>query len=756
MATRARVVAPFALAALSIAAALSLSRVLDSGRFVLPVIGAALLPHAIGALARRLRWSTLIWLGLMVVALDAYVVWILVPSTTWLGIPTSDTLDTIGQLLRDGWNLLRSAPAPAPVTDGTILLAVLATWTVAAVADWLAFRRNATLAACAPALVLFVWSSTLGTSDHQTLTIAGFAVAAGVFLVVQNIAVLDRRRSWLVSPQVSRGRWLLPAVFLGLVALTVGLVLAPALPGAESDPILDFANPGPHHNGGRSYRTRVPPLVDVRDKLKALDNVEVFTVRAAQRDYWRIAALDDFASNGQSAQWTLSAEGSDQVSTDLPQHGPTGSLHQEFDIETLGERWLPAAYRPVATNTPALVVTSSGTLVSDEDSVEGLRYTVDSTLAPQAPVSAQQQAQTARPVPHELQKYTALPGNLPTPIRDLARQVVTEANATTPYAQAAALRDFFWANFTYDIGVDLGDDTNAISTFLQVRRGFCVQFASTYAVMARSLGIPARVAVGFTPGRSAGDVFHVQSHDAHAWPEFRLAGLGWTLLFDPTPPANATTPGGSSLTAQAGTTSPPPPQSTVTTLGPSATTSPPNGGSTPETPAPTTLAPVPSRVSTAAPDHGSNPWFVVIALLAAIVAAIVLYVVVVITAKSRRRARRREAAEPAAAVQGAWEEALDSLHVARVPRDPALTPLEFARSAPRHGVTAATRPLRSLASTYTISRYGTTPPSTNDVDRAWASVEELDRALDTGVTRWQRLRRRLDPSPLRTRSGRRV
>ena len=53
MATRARVVAPFALAALSIAAALSLSRVLDSGRFVLPVVGAALLPHAIGALARR-------------------------------------------------------------------------------------------------------------------------------------------------------------------------------------------------------------------------------------------------------------------------------------------------------------------------------------------------------------------------------------------------------------------------------------------------------------------------------------------------------------------------------------------------------------------------------------------------------------------------------------------------------------------------------------------------------------------------------
>ena len=80
-----------------------------------------------------------------------------------------------GAQLRGGWHLLRTAPAPARVTDGTLLLAVVATWTVATVADWLAFRRNATLAAVAPALVLFVWSSTLGTSSDETLTVAGFA-----------------------------------------------------------------------------------------------------------------------------------------------------------------------------------------------------------------------------------------------------------------------------------------------------------------------------------------------------------------------------------------------------------------------------------------------------------------------------------------------------------------------------------------------------------------------------------------------------
>ena len=128
---------------------------------------------------------------------------------------------------------------------------------------------------------------------------------------------------------------------------------------------------------------------------------------------------------------------------------------------------------------------------------------------------------------------------MPTVIAGTAQQVVADAGATTPYAQAEALRDYFWANYVYDLDVDPRDDTNAIASFISEKRGFCVQFASTYAVMARSLGIPSRVAVGFTPGDRRDGVFHVQSHNAHAWPEIWLAGLGWTHLFDPTPPAGS-------------------------------------------------------------------------------------------------------------------------------------------------------------------------------------------------------------------------
>ena len=123
--------------------------------------------------------------------------------------------------------------------------------------------------------------------------------------MVQNIAVLDQRRSWLVSSKPARGHWLAPAVLLGLVALLVGLVLAPALPGAENDPILEFANSGPNRNGGRSYSTRVPPLVDVGAKLQTEDNYEVFTVQAVAT---RVLATHRARRLHDRGRWAVDAE----------------------------------------------------------------------------------------------------------------------------------------------------------------------------------------------------------------------------------------------------------------------------------------------------------------------------------------------------------------------------------------------------------------------------------------------------------------
>jgi transglutaminase-like putative cysteine protease len=733
--------APVALAALSVVVALSLGRMFASSRFVVPVVIAALLPHLIGWLSRRLRRPA--WFGMLLsAALLVAFLFVRVAST-----PHSvSVVQALGNQLNAGWHLLRTAPAPAPATRGAILLACIAVWVTAALADWLAFTRKATLGAVAPALVFFVWTSALGSTDDRLLATAAFCLAAGAFLVVQNIAVLDTRRSWLVSDGSARAHWLLPATALGGVAIVIALLLAPVLPGAGGDPVVDFANPARNGSGGRSYRPSLAPFVDIGDKLSQPANAELFTVKSRLPDYWRIAALDTY-SNAGGGQWTLSASGDGNVSVGLPTDAPAGTLVQDFAIGALTERWLPAAYRPVAISLDGtLVVTSSSTLVTDRDSVSGLDYTVASSV-PLLRATAEQQAATAAPVPASVKPYTQLPSDVPPTIGDQAQQVVKAAGATTPYAEAAALRDFFRdpANgFVYDTSIGADDSSNAIVQFLQNRHGFCVQFASAYAVMARSLGIPARVGVGFTPGQLGSDGrYHVTTHDAHAWPEVWLAGIGWTHMFEPTPAAGGgVVAGGSNLPGDAVGGATTPATTTVpqtTQPGQTAPTSPPSGG-TGSTPSGGGGA----RPTLTADHGGSSPWPAIVAVVLGLLVLVGAYVGAVLFAKSRRRARRRHTDDPTAAVAGAWEEALDRLREARVEPDPALTPLELAHDVPARTHPAVQSPMHDLAAAYTITRYGTDAPEADTAERAWANVALLERALDTDQGLRERWRRRLD------------
>lgn len=758
MAARARLLAPLTLAAVSIGASLSLARVFDSGEFVLPVIGAAVLPHAVGAFCRRRRWPTALALGISLLALIAYIVWALEPSTTRYGFPLVDTWDTIGRHLRNGWETLRTTPAPAPVTDGAVLLAVVATWIVATSADWLAFTRQAVLGALAPALVLFVWSSTLGTSESWEISAGAFAVLAGCFLYEQNLALLDRRRSWLVTRGSARAPSIVPTAIVATVAVVVALVLAPAIPGAGADPILDFDTADGTRAGGQSYEASIAPLVDVGEKLNAIEVPDLFSVRSERGDYWRITALDEYSGTG-GGQWTLQAEGSGKVEVGLSGDVPADAVRQVFDIRQLGERWLPAAYQPVSISLDdTLVVVSSSTLVTGETTVRGLHYTVESVLGPtDAQLSDAQKAATAGAVPRELRQYQALPPDFSVRITTLAQEVVNAAGATTPYTKAKALRDYFrGSDFVYDTDVDLGDSANAIEQFLEEKRGFCVQFASAYSVMARAIGLPTRLAVGYTSGTRDGTTYTVSSHDAHAWPEVWLAGLGWTHLFDPTPGRGTAPVGGSNLQGEVDVPTPasavvppatlPPPTTPPTGPAGTGTTTPSGGATAPSTP-PTTAAPVPPSISTTA-ESDNSVWEVVALVALGMVLLFATYVAIVVVAKRRRRAARH-AADPALAVQGAWDEALDRLREARLRSDPALTPIEFARVTPMRTTPETAHPMRALARTYTTTRYGDQPPVADDARAAWDSVEELERALTGSLNRRERWRRTLDPSTLR-------
>jgi hypothetical protein len=134
---------------------------------------------------------------------------------------------------------------------------------------------------------------------------------------------------------------------------------------------------------------------------------------------------------------------------------------------------------------------------------------------------------------HILEHYRELPSDYPHRFRDLAAQVT--AKAAPSYQKALALQNWFRANFVYDLNVPSGHGETAIDNFLSQRRGYCEQFAGTFAAFARSIGLPSRVAVGFTPGDLGSDgLYHVEGRHAHAWPEVYFSGIGW-VAFEPTP-----------------------------------------------------------------------------------------------------------------------------------------------------------------------------------------------------------------------------
>ena len=107
---------------------------------------------------------------------------------------------------------------------------------------------------------------------------------------------------------------------------------------------------------------------------------------------------------------------------------------------------------------------------------------------------------------------------------------------TSPYQKAISLQNYFQTNFTYTLNPKIsGTGTAAIQSFLNTKAGFCQQFAATMAAMARALGIPAVVAVGYTPGAQQTDgSYQVTTHDAHAWPLLYFDTIGW-VQFEPTP-----------------------------------------------------------------------------------------------------------------------------------------------------------------------------------------------------------------------------
>ncbi len=180
---------------------------------------------------------------------------------------------------------------------------------------------------------------------------------------------------------------------------------------------------------------------------------------------------------------------------------------------------------------------------------------------------------------------------IPQRFRDLAVEVT--ADAASDVEKAQAIERYLRNNFEYSLttpveqGFD-GSDVAATERFLDVRAGYCVHFASAFTLMARSVGLPTRIVVGYLPGtyeRAGTDdkrVYQVYSDQAHSWPEVHFAGIGWvsfeptatigspTSFSNPTNDSNEPTPTPSATPTQSATPTPTPTQSIAPTAGTSA------------------------------------------------------------------------------------------------------------------------------------------------------------------------------------------
>jgi transglutaminase-like putative cysteine protease len=730
-------------ASLTLGAALGLARVFGDTAWAGALAVGALVPPLIWAFCEKRRWPSLATVSAATVIGAWLAIVVDDPSETAAGIPTTSALANLGHDLANAPHILRTAVVPVEPQGPALVLAFVAVFAAAFLTEVLARRLEAPVGAIGPSIALYVAIAALGSGRWEPVT-ACYALVVMAYLVSLQHADLTTRRTWFQSHRHRRSQAVRGGIATGALVIAFAIAAGPAFPGARGRAWLNYRSLG--KGNGSDLLSTADPLTSVADKLNITNaNKEVFTVASKRQTYWRVAGEGQF----EDGHWTIAENGSSLSKLPGPRNLPGGEvLHQTFRLVAADPVWLPAAYRPLRTTAPnAGVLLDSATLYVGKNAPANLTYDIDSEIF--LPTKAQLETVRFDELREAPRGQRNLPDNFPASIRELAARET--AGATGPYQKAAMLEDFFQrrGGFVYDTTVNLGTSEHALERFLlTVKRGFCEQFATSFAEMARSLGLPARVAIGYQSGTLERDgLWHVRNRDAHAWPEVWLGNdIGW-YAFEPTKSIfnHATRrgdPAAEQPSSSTGTT--PTTTSTGTTTRGSTVTSTPTPRSQNRELTPPTKG---SRSST------GRRVFAGIAVTALAIALIVAGVVIALVARAMRRTRRRRHDPDARRrVLGAFAEAIERLAAAGVERRPSATAIEFAlRQAPAHGAGAAGPPLMDLARLHTAAMFGPQPPSDDDAQVAWERVDAIVDALRTTLTRSERWITRIRPSRRRAR-----
>ncbi|WP_406509006.1 transglutaminaseTgpA domain-containing protein [Streptomyces sp. NBC_00212] len=692
--------------AATVMAACSMLPLVDPASWILQAAFLLAILSGVGALARRVPLARpLTVLAQAVVAL--LVLTLVFARQQAIGgvLPGPEAFERLNSLLQQGASDVGQYAIPAPATPGIRLMMVGGVLIIGLAVDALAVTFRSAAPAGLPLLALYSVAAGLSGGGASWLW---FVLAAAGYLLLLLAEGRDRLSQW---GRVFGGAARAPgrpqqSVFennaplapvrtgrrIGVLALGIALVIPAMLPALDSG-LLGGAGGGGGGDGTGGTISAVNPLVSLQNSLNQPEDREVMRYNTNAQDtkemYLRIVALDEF----DGASWKSSERHIKDVPDPLPRPDGLSPAVATTEVQTsisaagwYAQSWLPMPF-------PATRVNIKGdwrfepvgrTLVGDrKQTTRGAQYTVSSLLV--RPTAAQL-ADAPRPSADLLKEYTRVPDSLPSVVSATARQVTS--GAANNYEKAVKLQDWFSTSggFTYNTHVQSGSGTEAIANFLKEKEGFCVHFSFSMAAMARTLGIPARVAVGFTPGAARPDgTMSVGLRDAHAWPELYFEGVGWTR-FEPTP-TRGSVPEYTRQQAPAGGPSSPAAPSKNASAQPSAAPS-----------APDSCPPSARRLGDCGPSAAagvagptdSGPSASALVGTALGVAALLVLPLLPLLWRRRVRARRlgsggRTPADAVARTLAAWQEITDTAWDYGIPPDDSQTPRKAAARVVRLG-----------------------------------------------------------------------
>lgn len=749
---------PIFAALATVTSSISLGHTYLSGAWFFPSLIGVVAVAAGCEIARRLTTSrATVPLGGLV-ALAAYLAVRYGHEYSWMHVvPTEGTLDRLGSLTDAGRNDISRYAAPIGVSPGIEFLTVAGVGLVAVAVDTLAVTMRRAALAGLPLLVLYTVPTAVAPEGVNWVA---FAVGAIGFLALLLAESRERVSRWgrpmrfivdrpNLRPSVDPSPLSQVGRRVGATALGLALVVPAVLPDLSTG-AFGFGGSGfGNGSGGGNRVSVVNPIVDLGKNLRRGEDRTVITYRG-EPEYLRLVALDRFTGR----RWepsSLEVSRSDNNVEDGLQSPPgldadvrRSIRRYQIRILDLGGTWLPLPYpsrRVLEIDGTWLYDPSTFNVFGENSSTERIEYEV---RALRVNYTAEKLRQAGE-APRSMRRYLRLPDDMPDEVEEQALDII--GAAPTGYDQALLIQD--WLRdpeiFTYSTEVSdtIGDSngSEAIVGFLQSRRGYCIHFASTMAVMARTLGIPARVAVGFTPGVADGQNGRtVGIHDLHAWPELYFEGSGW-VRFEPTPAERTgLAPEWARPEAGGGPNGAPIPSATPGA--PDSQANPRNREGAPLT-----------DPEGGGGGVGAGPIRIPVVPLLVGLGVLVLLAVPGVTRLVVRRRRWSRAERPAEKARAAWADLQDTLldfgydwHASDPPRR-GTDQLVRTRELEGEAAEAALR----LARATEQARYA--PEMTSQAGGLRADVETVRDSLSASSSRWGRWRARLLPRSTRAVSG---